>query len=117
MLILFGLLEGVGDGQRNDEEPVGRHDEDLVDAKAQYQMDEHVEAEVGEAHPEKARTPATTEADGKKQQDNPLDNIAPQPVVLHEHRTEHQCVLQEMLAMKLDGLANEVVISVHFQKP
>ena len=54
VLILFGFLEGVGDGQGNDEEPVGRHDEDLVDAKAQYQMDEHVETEVGEAHPEKA---------------------------------------------------------------
>lgn len=77
MLILFGMLEGKGDSHRNHKEPMGRHNEDFIDAKAKNQVDTHVEAKVGEGHPKKTTLASTPYSDGKEEKDNALYDITP----------------------------------------
>ena len=80
---------------------MGRHDEDLVDAKAQDQMDEHIEAEAGETEPEKTTSASAPDTDDEEQHHQCFYPITPRPVVRHEHRAMDQCVFQEMLLMEL----------------
>ena len=66
MLILFSMLEGKGDSHWYHKEPMGRHNDDFINAKAKYQVDTHIEAKVGEGHPEKTTLSSTPYSDSKE---------------------------------------------------
>ena len=65
---VFCILEGTSDAQRDDEQPVGRHDKDLVNTEAQHQVDEHVEAEVRQGEPEETGATSTPDANRCQEQ-------------------------------------------------
>ena len=77
MAATLSSTEGIANGQRQDEEPVGRHDKDLVDAEAENQMDNHIEGEERYRQPQETAAAPAPEANDGEQEDDGLDDIAP----------------------------------------
>ena len=104
-----GRTEQVGHGEGDDEGPLGGHDIHLVDAEAQDDMDKHVEGEPGECHPEETAASRRPDARCKEQGDKSLDAVVAPVIVGDYHRTVVlEDILEEDIAVELDGLAKEV---------
>ena len=86
------LPQGESEGEGEDERPVWRHDIDFVDAKAQDEVDEQVEGEEGERHPEQATPPSAPDSDEKQQDDDSFHHIVIQMSVAHDDGTGAQRV-------------------------
>ena len=72
-------------------------------------MDKHVEGEPGECHPEETAAARRPDARCKEQGDKSLDAVVAPVIVGDYHRTVVlEDILEEDIAVELDGLAKEV---------
>ena len=88
---------------------MGSHDVNLVEAEAEDDVHGHVEGKPRQDKMEQARVAAVPYSGGEKQHYECLDNVADSPSVAHEHGTCLLHVLEKMVAVELERLAEEVL--------
>jgi len=90
-------FQQVGDGDRDDECPVGCHDVHLVDAEAKSHVQSHVVEEEGEGCPEEALAESTDDAKEEEKEDEALYNIVNPEAVMNYHRAIAQNVFHQIV--------------------
>ena len=98
-MLAIGLLDEVADGNGQDEEPVGSHDEHFVEAEAQADVEHHVEGEEREGEPQESAAAATPDADEEERGEDGLDDVADGPSIVHDDGPRAQCVLQQVVGV------------------
>ena len=102
------MAQEEGDGDGHKEHVVCRHDVNLVDAESQTDVQGNVEEEEKHRQTEELGAHAEENAQSEEQQNDALYDVVDGRVVAHDDRTASQHVLQQVLAMQLDGFAKEV---------
>ena len=90
---------------------MGCHDKHLVDAKAQYDVDKHVEGEAREAEPQETALSSQPDTYSCQDKYECLYNITKCPSIGYEYRTLYKYIFKQMVMMELKRLAKQVLVA------
>ena len=88
---------------------MGRHDEYLIDAETQTEMDAEVESHEGEQHPKQPLPTPHPDAGQEEREEEHFGQVLKRMAVMLEDGTRTQHIAEQMVAVELYRLAQEIV--------
>ena len=99
--------KSASDGNRIN--PMARHDIHFARGKTHHQMKQHRIAHAPHREPQETTPPATPHSTREQRHKHRLHHILRPPRVGNDDGTRHQDIAQDVLAVQLDALAEEIL--------